>query len=58
MNKYYQGQMGSGLIDANKLLTLVEGNGVKQELPNIYLATGEKTDRPWNRHVFLTEVRA
>lgn len=42
MNKYYQGQMGSGLIDANKLLTLVEGNGVKQELPNIYLATGEK----------------
>lgn len=41
LNKYYKNQMGAGLIDADKLLTLVEGNGVKLELPNAYLALGE-----------------
>ena len=41
LNKYYKGQMGTGLIDAGKLLTLVEGSGVKLELPNVYLSVGE-----------------
>lgn len=40
LGKYYQGKMGSGLIDAHKLLTLVEGNGVNLEIPNIYLSVG------------------
>lgn len=40
LSRYYNGRMGSGLIDADRLLTLVEGNGTKLRLPNIYLATG------------------
>lgn len=39
LDKYYSGSMGN-LIDANKLLDLVEGNGVTLELPNLYVATG------------------
>lgn len=38
--KYYQGKMGAGLIDAGMLLSMVEENGVKLDLPNIYLSVG------------------
>lgn len=38
--KYYQGKMGAGLIDAGMLLNLVEENGVKLDLPNVYLSVG------------------
>lgn len=39
LDKYYKGKMGD-LIDANKLLDLVEGNGTILELPNLYVAAG------------------
>lgn len=40
LSKFYQGKMGTGIIDAGKLLALVEGNGVKLEVPNVYLSIG------------------
>lgn len=42
LNKYYRGRIGAGMIDADKLLTLVEGNGVKLEVPNVYISVGEE----------------
>lgn len=53
LNKYYKGQMGAGLIDADKLLTLVEGNGVKLELPNLYLSVGEGSKQVVNLSRFF-----
>lgn len=40
--KFYQGKMGTGSIDADKMLALVEGNGVQLEVPNVYLSVGSK----------------
>lgn len=40
LNKYYWGRMGVGRIDAAKMLALVDGNGVKLDLPNVYLGIG------------------
>lgn len=40
--KFYQGKMGSGSIDADKMLSLVEGNGVQLEVPNVYLSVGSE----------------
>lgn len=40
LGRYYNGRMGSGLVDADRLLTLVEGNGVQLALPNVYLSVG------------------
>lgn len=47
LDKYYKGKMGD-LIDANKLLDLVEGNGVILELPNLYVATGTENKQTVN----------
>lgn len=43
--KQYQGQMGRGLIDAGMLLSQIEENGVKLEVPNVYLAIGENNKK-------------
>lgn len=40
LDKYYAGKVGAGMIDAGKLLTLVENNGVTLDLPNMYVALG------------------
>lgn len=40
--KFYQGKMGAGSIDADKMLALVEGNGVQLEVPNVYLSVGSE----------------
>lgn len=40
--KFYQGKMGTGSIDADKMLALVEGNGVQLEVPNVYLSVGSE----------------
>ena len=47
----YAGNMGSGIIDAVKLLDLVEGkeNGVALSVPNIYLRPGEKKTQAVHR---------
>lgn len=34
----YAGNMGTGLIDAYKLLKAVEGGGVEMTVPNMYVA--------------------
>lgn len=34
----YRGKMGSGLIDADKLLDAIEANGVEMTVPNLYVA--------------------
>lgn len=38
LGKDYRTRMGSGLIDAGALLSNVEENGVKLEIPNVYVA--------------------
>lgn len=55
LDKYYKGKMGD-LIDANKLLDLVEGNGVILELPNLYVATGTENKQTVNLAHFLITV--
>lgn len=42
LEKYYKGQMGSGIVDAGLLLDNIESEGTKITLPNIYLAPGGK----------------
>lgn len=40
LNKYYKGQVGSGLIDADMLLAQVDAGGVKLGIPNMYVEVG------------------
>ena len=39
----YRGKMGSGQVNATKLLAAIEGAGVPMRFPNIYVAEGEKS---------------
>lgn len=41
LGKYYQGNMGTGLVDAELLLANVAQNGVKLDIPNVYVSAGE-----------------
>ncbi len=36
----YRGKMGTGMIDANKLLDAVERNGVEMTVPNLFVGVG------------------
>lgn len=46
----YTGRMGSGLIDAGKLLKAIEGSGVEITVPNMYVAVGEEVKINYTRY--------
>lgn len=46
----YAGNMGTGLIDAYKLLKAVEGGGVEMTVPNMYVAVEATSKINYSRY--------
>lgn len=47
---FYRNKMGSGMIDAYKLLRAVEGNGVEMTVPNMFVAIGGSSKINYTRY--------
>lgn len=46
----YNNKMGSGLIDANKLLSVIEGKGVEMTVPNMFVAINGTSEINYARY--------
>ena len=51
----YRNKMGYGLIDANRLLSLVDGSGFEMKVPNTYVAVNNTTVIEFSR--FFNDLR-